>query len=30
VARRWLVTPKLEQIFDYRGKVLHDRFGVLA
>lgn len=30
VARRWLVAPKLEQIFDYRRKVLQDRFGRLA
>lgn len=30
VARRWLVTPKLENIFEYRRKVLHDRFGLLA
>lgn len=29
-ARRWLVAPRLEHIFDYRGKVLRDRFGLLA
>jgi ligand-binding SRPBCC domain-containing protein len=29
-ARRLLVTPRLESIFDYRTRVLQDRFGVLS
>lgn len=29
-ARRWLVTPRLEQIFAHRHKVLEEKFGVLG
>jgi ligand-binding SRPBCC domain-containing protein len=29
VARRWLVTPRLEQIFAHRRRVLEERFGTL-
>lgn len=29
VARKWLVTPRLEQIFAHRRRVLEERFGTL-
>lgn len=29
VARKWLVTPRLEQIFSHRRRVLEERFGTL-
>lgn len=29
VARRWVVAPRLQQIFDYRQKVLTEMFGTL-